>query len=141
MDPRTGQPPFLVWRDCAVDQLLRFFDPIFVWTVLLPMGVILAAWGLQFACSFCSVDPPDFWQALLAVIVICIANVVMRFWLQVNQNTVEIETQFVASLLTTAVVLTLSLQTNPLAATVVSVVHFMFYSAFYLAVTLVGSAV
>ena len=91
-----------------MDPLLSAFDPIVVFAVLLPLAAMLATWGLQVACTSCSVDPPDFWQALLAVIVICIANVVVHFWLQVTHSALELETQLVATLLITAVVLTLS---------------------------------
>ena len=103
--------------------LLRDVDPTIVYAVAIPLGIAIGAWALRMACSFCTVATPDFWQASLTFILICVANVVLRFWLRVTDSTPGVGTQFFAPLVTTAFVVAISLPTGPFTALVVSVVQ------------------
>ena len=82
-------------------QLLHELDPTLVLVVLLPLGALVAGWALQMACSICSVEPPDFWHSVLAVVIICISNVVLRFWLRVSEAPANFSTQYVAPVVLT----------------------------------------
>lgn len=104
-------------------QLLSNLDPTLVVVILLPLAAVIAAWALRVACSVCSVDPPDFWQSVLAVVIICVANIVLRFWLRVVQAPIDFSTQFIAPLVVTGLVVSMSIRTGPFAAFKVTFVH------------------
>ena len=63
-------------------QVFSDLDPTFIWAVLLLLGALIAGWALRVACSVCSVEPPDFWYSVLAVVIICISNIMLQFWLR-----------------------------------------------------------
>ena len=121
--------------------LLRDLDPAFALAILIPAGLLIAAWALQMACSFSSVEPPEFFQAVLSVIVICIANVVLHFFLQVTQVPPGLESYLLAPLLTTMVIIALSVQTGPFSALLVTVVHLFICGATFYSLTLLCDAV
>jgi hypothetical protein len=104
-------------------QLLSNLDPTFVVVVLLPLAAAIAGWALRVACSVCSVEPPDFWHSVLAVMIICVANIVLRFWLRVIQAPIDFGTQFVAPVIVTGLVVSMSIRTGPLSAFKVTFVH------------------
>ncbi len=119
-------------------QSLRDLDPTFVLIVLVPLAAATAAWALRVACSVCSVESPDFWHSVLAVVIICVANIVLRFWLKVSHVPTGIGPQVVAPLVTTALVIAMSVRTGPLSACKVTFVHGMLCGLIYCMVTAMG---
>lgn len=104
-------------------QLISGLDPSLVLMILLPLAAVIAGWALRISCTICGVEPPDFWRAVLAVVIICVANVVLRFWLRVTQVPVGYETQILASLIMTTLLMAMSTRTGPFAACKVTFVH------------------
>ena len=104
-------------------QLIRDLDPTFVLMIVVPLAAIIAGWALRLSCNLCSVEAPDFWHCVLAVVIVCVANVVLRFWLRVSQVPESFETQILAPLVTTALVMSMSIRTGPFAACKVTFVH------------------
>jgi len=123
-----------------VAQLLHDLDPTVVLLVATPLVLAAAAWALRMACSICSVDPPGFWQATFSVIVIAIANIVLRFWLNVTDATPGLASQLFAPMAISAAIVSASAQTGPFSAMMVTIVHGLLCVMCYLAVTTVGSA-
>jgi hypothetical protein len=104
-------------------QLLSNLDPHFVVIVLLPLAAVIAGWALRVACSVCSVEPPDFWHSVLAVVIIGVANIVLRFWLRTIGAPIDFSTQFVAPIVVTGLVVSMSIRTGPWSAFKVTFVH------------------
>ena len=121
-------------------QVLSDLDPTFVWAVLLLLGALIAGWALQVACSVCSVEAPDFWYSVLAVVIICISNIVLQFWLRVTQAPADFSTQILAPAVITVLVIAMSIRTGPLAALKVTLVHGVLCGLIYCVVTVMGNA-
>ena len=119
-------------------QLLHDLDPIFVLVVLLPLGALAAGWALQVACSICSVHPPDFWHSVLAVVIICVSNILLRFWLRVSQVPADLGTQILAPAVITALVIAMSIRSGPFAAFKVTFVHGALCGLIYCVATVMG---
>jgi hypothetical protein len=117
----------------SMAQLLSNLDPSFVVLVLLPLAAVIAGWALRIACIVCSVEPPDFWHSVLAVVIICVANIVLRFWLRVVQAPLDYSTQILAPIVTTGLVVSMSIRTGPLAAFKVTFVHGLLCGLIYFA--------
>ena len=112
-------------------QLISGIDPSLVLIILLPLAAGIACWALRVYCTICGLDPPDFWRAVLAVVIICVANVVLRFWLRVIQVPVGSETQILAALLMTILLMAMSTRTGPFAACKVTFVHALLCGLIY----------
>lgn len=104
-------------------QIIHGLDPTLVFLVLVPMAAAATAWALQISCKICGVDAPDYLNCLLAIVVVAVANVVLRFWLRVNQGPISFEAQVLAPVATTILVLAMVIRTGPLNACKVLVVH------------------
>lgn len=104
-------------------NLIDGLDPMLVFLVLLPMAALIAAWALRVSCNICDLDPPDYLHCLLAVVIVAVANVVLRFWLRINDGPVSFEAQVLAPLATTVLVLAMSIRTGPINACKVMVVQ------------------
>jgi hypothetical protein len=120
-------------EEYSMAQLLSNLDPSFVVLVLLPLAAVIAGWALRIACIVCSVEPPDFWHSVLAVVIICVANIVLRFWLRVVQAPLDYSTQILAPIVTTGLVVSMSIRTGPLAAFKVTFVHGLLCGLIYFA--------
>ena len=101
--------------------LLREVNPVVLTLLLIPFLVAIAAWALRVACSFSSVKPPGFIQSVLTVILICIANAVLVFFLRYTHASPGLWSHLVAPLLTTATMIALTVRTGPLAAVITTV--------------------
>ena len=97
-------------------QLFQGFDPTFLFLVLLPIAALVAAWALRVSCNICEVAAPDYWHAMLAVIIVAVANLVLRFWLRTGGGPISFEAQLLAPLATTVLVLSMSIRTGPVNA-------------------------
>ena len=104
-------------------QIFHGLDPTLVFLVLVPTAAAIAAWALQLACKICDVEVPDYLHCLLAIIVVAIANVVLRFWLRVNQEPLAFGAEWLAPVATTILVLSVLIRTGPINACKVLLVH------------------
>ncbi len=104
-------------------QFIQLFDPSVLFFVVLPIAAIVAAWALKIACAICDLDSPDFWHCVLAVIVVAVANLALRFALRAGAGPISFEAQVLAPLATTALVLSMSIRTGPINACKVMLVH------------------
>jgi hypothetical protein len=121
-----------------VAQLLPELDPTLVLTILLPLAALIAGWALQMACKICSVESPDFWQSVLAVVIVCIANVVLRFWLRVSDIPANYANQMLLPAIITGLVIAMSIRSGPLAAFKVTFVHGVLCGLLYCAASAMG---
>ena len=115
-------------------------DPTFVLAVVLLLGALLAGWALQMACKVCSIEPPDFWHSVLAVVIIGVSNVVLQFWLRVTKVPIDLSTQIFAPAIVTALVIAMSIRTQPLAALKVTFVHGVLCGLIYCVANVMGKA-
>ena len=104
-------------------QLIQQFDPSILFFVVLPVAAVVAAWALKIACAICDLNSPDFWHCVLAVIVVAVANLALRFGLRAGTGPISFEAQVLAPLATTALVLSMSIRTGPINACKVMLVH------------------
>jgi hypothetical protein len=121
-------------------QLLPELDSTLVLAIFLPLGALIAGWTLQMACNICSVEPPDFWQSVLAVVIICIANIVLRFWLRVSEIPATHTTQLLVPAIITGLVIAMSIRSGPFAAFKVTFVHVVLCGLIYCVVSVMGKA-
>ncbi len=106
-----------------------------VWTAaaLVPLAVAAAAWALQMACGFCSIEPPEFWHAVTTVVIVAFANVVLRFVLQMTDSAQGMTPQYFAPAITTAAVIAICLPTGPFTASTITVVQVVLCALMYYA--------
>lgn len=104
-------------------QFLSDFDALWCLAALVPLIIAAAAWALQMACGFCSVDPPEFWHAVTTVVIIAVANAVLRFAIQSGDLEYGVASMYLAPFLATSAVITLSLPTGPFTALTITVVQ------------------
>ena len=117
-------------------QLIQGLDPTLVFLILLPAAALIAAWALRVSCNICDVEPPDYLHCLLAVIIVGVANVVLRFWLRINDGPLSFEVQVLAPLATTVLVLSMSIRTGPINACKVMLVQGILCGMLYCAALL-----
>jgi hypothetical protein len=116
-----------------VDHLHSDLDLIFTLAALVPLAVAVAAWALQMACGFCSVEPPEFWHAVITVVIIAVTNVILRFFLQMTDSAHGMTPQYFLPALATAAVISLSLPTGPFTATAITIVQVVLCALVYYA--------
>jgi hypothetical protein len=106
-----------------------------VWTLaaLVPLAVAAAAWALQMSCGFCSIEPPEFWHAVITVVIIAVTNVVLRFVLQMTDSAGGMMGNYAAPAIATATAISLSLPTGPFSATTITVVQVVLCALMYYA--------
>jgi hypothetical protein len=98
-------------------------DQLWLLAALAPLGLAAAAWALQMACGFCSVDPPEFPHAITTVVIIAVANAILRLVLQTMGVGEGIAPEYFAPALATTAVIALSLPTGPFTALTITVVQ------------------
>ena len=125
-------------EELPMAQLLPELDGTLLLALCLPLGALIAGWALQMACNICSVEPPDYWHSVLAVVIIGIANVVLRFWLRVAEAPVDYTTQLLAPVATTGLVIAMSIRTGPFAAFKVTFVHCVLCGLIYCVASVMG---
>ena len=103
--------------------MLRELDPFWVLVVGLPITLAVAAWALQIACGFCTVDPPKFWHAVMIVFVGGSANIALRYFLPLMGVAQGFATETAAGALSAALVIAVSLPTGPFTALTILVVQ------------------
>ncbi|MCA9234474.1 MAG: hypothetical protein KDA44_03335 [Planctomycetales bacterium] len=103
--------------------LLREINPIWVLLFGVPAAILIAAWALQIACEFCTVERPRYWHAVTIVIVGAATNIALRYFLPIMGFGTGFDTETIAALLTTAMVLAVSVGTGPFTAVTIVVVQ------------------
>ncbi|MEQ8208512.1 MAG: hypothetical protein RH917_01670 [Lacipirellulaceae bacterium] len=115
-------------------------DPQWILLVLAPLGLAAAAWALRLACSFSLVDPPGFLHATYLVATLIVANVAVRFFLEVTGTQPGLSTRYAVPAIINAIVLTIGLPVNPVSAFMVAVAHVVISCLMYLGCVIVGTA-
>jgi hypothetical protein len=114
-----------------VDYFTTNSDAIWTLAALVPLAIAVASWALQMASGFCSVDPPEFWHAVTTVVIIAVVNAILRFVLQAADASQGIAPQYLAPILVTSAVITLSLPTGPFTAVTIAVVQLILCAAIF----------
>ena len=100
---------------------LRVIDPTVVAIILVPILLAIAAWALRISCSFSAVDPPEFLQSAFTVVLICVANIAVSFFLHYTEAAPGIGTRLLIPLLVTAAMIAVAVRTGPLSALITTV--------------------
>jgi len=114
-----------------VYSILHDRDALWILAALVPLGIASAAWALQMACGFCSVDPPEFSHAVTTVVIIAVANAILRLVLQNTGYGDGIGPEYMAPLLMTTAVISLSLPTSPFVAATITAVELVLCAIIY----------
>ena len=109
-------------------------DVLWALAALVPVAVAAAAWALQMSCGFCSVEPPQFWHAVITCVLIAFVNVILRFVLQMTDGAQGFVPQYFLPAIATAAVIALALPTGPFTATTITVVQVMLCALIYYAI-------
>jgi hypothetical protein len=107
------------------------FDVLWALAALVPLVLAAAAWSLQMSCGFCSVEPPEFWHAVITVVVTAFVNVILRFVLQVNDYGTGLGPQYVMPAMASAIVIAIMLPTSPFTATTITIVQVILCALMY----------
>lgn len=99
------------------------YDALWVLAALVPLGVAAAAWALQMSCGFCSVEPPEFWHAVTTVVMIAVANCILRLALQMTGSAYGMGPQYLIPALATSAVIAVALPTTPFSAMTITLVQ------------------
>lgn len=110
------------------------YDMLWVMAALVPLGVASAAWALQMSCGFCSVEPPEFWHAVTTIVLIAIANAVLRLVLQITGSAYGMAPQYFIPALTTSAVIAIALPTSPVTALSITMVQLVLCALIFIAV-------
>ena len=102
-------------------ELLSRFDATLVFLVFLPTALFLAAWALQMACAFAAVEPPDYWQSLLCVFLVVVANILLRFWINVWVVDPGFGCHVIWPVALTAAIIAVMVRTGPVSALIVTI--------------------
>jgi hypothetical protein len=109
-------------------------DVLWALAALVPLVLAAAAWSLQMSCGFCSVEPPEFWHAVITVVVTAFVNVILRFVLQMNDYGGGLGPQYVMPAMASAIVIAIMLPTGPFTATTITIVQVILCALMYYAI-------
>jgi hypothetical protein len=109
-------------------------DVLWALAALVPLVLAAAAWSLQMSCGFCSVEPPEFWHAVITVVVTAFVNVILRFVLQMNDYGGGLGPQYVMPAMASAIVIAIMLPTSPFTATTITIVQVILCALMYYAI-------
>lgn len=121
-------------------QLIHQLDPALLFFVIVPLMLAVAAWALQMACAVSAVEPPDYWQSLLCVILVVTANVVLRFWVNISMVDPGLTYQLLLPLGMTAAIVAIMVRVGPLSAMVVTVCQGAICAGIYIGASMASSA-
>ncbi len=114
-----------------MNALLYDTDALWLLAALAPLGIASASWALQMACGFCSVEPPEFSHAVTTVVIMAVANAILRLVLQNMGFSEGIAPQYFAPILAITAVISLSLPTGPFTAFTITVVQLLLCAMMY----------
>lgn len=115
-------------------------DPALVFLVLVPVGLAIAAWALQMACAVAAVDPPDYWQSMLCMVLITVANVLLRYWVNISVRDPGLGYQLLIPLGMTAAIIAVMVRVGPVSAVVVTLCQGAICAGLYLGASMASSA-
>jgi hypothetical protein len=121
-------------------QLLARIDPVLMFLVIVPLALAAAAWALQMACAIAAVDPPNYWQSFLCVILVLITNVILRFWVNISVPDPGLGYQLLIPLGLTAAIVAVMVRVGPVSAVVVTVCEAALCGGIYLGASMASSA-
>jgi hypothetical protein len=121
-------------------QFVGQLDPVLLFLVVVPVGLAAAAWALQMACAVAAVDPPDYWQSLLCVVLVAVANVILRFWVNISVPDPGLGYHLLLPLSVTAGIVAVMVRVGPISAVVVTVCEGAICAGIYLGVSMASSA-
>ncbi len=122
-------------------QLLALFDPFLVSLIFLPAALFISAWALQMACGFAAVEPPDYWQSLLCMFLVVVANVLLRFWVNVSIPEPGLGSQVLGPLAVTAGIIAIMVRTGPFSALMVTLCEGGICAVLFIGFSMLVSAV
>lgn len=123
-----------------MSQFVDRFDPALLFLVIVPLGFAVAAWALQMACAISAVDPPDYWQSLLCVVLVAVANVLLRFWVNISVPDPGLGYHLLIPLGMTAAIVAVMVRVGPLSAVVVTVCQGAICAGIYIGMSMASSA-
>ena len=123
-----------------MSHLIHQIDPAAFFLIVVPLGLAIAAWALQMACSVSSVQTPDYWQSLLCVILAVIANVVVRFWVNTSVPNAGLVYQFLVPLGVTVAIVAIMVRVGPISAMLVTISSGAICAGIYVGVSMASSA-
>jgi hypothetical protein len=115
-------------------------DPAVLFLVVVPVGLAVAAWTLQMACAIAAVDPPDYWQSMLCIVLVAVANVILRYWINVSVPDPALGYRVILPLGMTAAIVAVMVRVGPLSAVVVTVCEGAICAGIYIGVSMASSA-
>jgi hypothetical protein len=118
-----------------VYSILHENDALWILAALIPLGMVTAAWALQLACGFCSVDPPEFSHAVTTLVIVAVVNAILRLILQNAGIGTGIGPEYFAPLLATTAVISLALPTGPFTASTITAVQLILCAMMYFALS------
>ena len=116
-------------------SLLYNLGPVLFWAIAIPVSLAVAAWALKIACAICSVESPEFWQSVVTVIVVCAANAIWRYYLEISLFPLGLGTHLIAPIVITVAILAISLATDLGSALMIASVQICICAAIYLTLT------
>jgi len=124
-----------------VVNLLGSLSPLLIGTILLPLGVIAAAWSLRMACAICAVRVPDFLPAAAVVVVSVASNLALRMLLNHNNLSLGLGSQLLLVLLATSLIIAISVRTNITSALAVTITQVFLCGLLLVGVNEVGQRI
>lgn len=114
-----------------MDELLRDLHSLWLLAAAVSAAIAAAAWALQMACGFCSVEPPSFTHSVVTIVIIVASNVVLRVILQLLGDGEGVTAEYLAPAASVAIVICLSLPTGPFSAATIAVVQLALCAMMY----------
>ena len=122
-------------------NLLSHWDPLSIGTILLPLGLVGAAWSLRVACAICAVRIPDFLFAAAVVVVSITVNLALRMILHHHDLSLGLSSQLLLMLLATALIIATSVRTSVPSALAVTITQVFLCSLMVFGLNEVGQAI
>lgn len=122
----------------TVNNFLSGLDPVVIGTVVLPVGLVAAAWTLRMACAVCAVRVPDFMTAAAVIVVAVVSNIGIRIALNHNDMALGMGSQLLLVLLSSATIVSLSVRTSIASAIAVTITQVFFTGLLYFGATEIG---
>lgn len=114
-----------------MDELLRDLNSLWVLAAAVSVAIAAAAWALQMACGFCSVEPPSFTHAVVTVVIIVVSNVLLRVLMQVCGVADGVTAHYVAPALAVSTVIAVSVHAGPFTAVTIAGVQLVLCASMY----------
>jgi hypothetical protein len=115
-----------------VDELVRDLNSLWVLAAAVSAAIAVAAWALQLACGFCSVEPPTFTRSVVTVVIMVACNVLLRVVLQLASASEGIWADYAAPAIAVSAVISICVPAGPFTALTIAVVQVALCALMYL---------